>query len=231
MGLLAAGAILIALKEVFDFEFPALTGFFFALPFGMVLWGLLGIFNFPEPAAFFLGFLLPFVAFYLLYVGLIDAGEFKDRIVGRKGRVSVPLSLEKSGEVVVETEFGKQFLLAKPSEDQLKPLQKGDEVVVVDFVAPFALVQLAEFQNAMDAKMARPITKLSTVIKKLVRRTKLTSQECGICYGKIPKGEVSKCGYCASPFHKDHLSVWLENKPTCPVCRNTLEQEKIIVEA
>lgn len=222
--LIALGLILFLINEFAEMEVPYFVGFFFALPYCLFLWGLFGILRISEPMAFVAGFLIPLVLILILYFALSQNKEFRDLIIGQKGRITVKTDLESTGEVVVETEWGRQFLLAKPSDNQLKPLLKGDEVVVVDFEPPYAFVEKPSGgNNTVSAKRKRfKLPTLKSLLKGGFFKNRLSDQVCGICYGQIARSSLTFCPHCQTPFHQDHIQSWISAKGQCPVCRNSL---------
>ena len=43
---------------------------------------------------------------------------------------------------------------------------------------------------------------------------------CAICYRIIEVQEVSKCPNCNTNFHKDCISIYVEEYRRCPICSN-----------
>ncbi len=226
--LIIAGIGFFLLNEFADMEIPFFVGFFFGLPYALVLWGVFGILQISEPKAFVAGFLIPMGLFLLVYRALITNKEFSDLIIGNTGKISVKTDLQTTGEVIVDTEWGRQFLLAKPSENQLKPLNKGDTVIIKDFNPPYAYVEKVDISSATTPapkkRKAKPTVRW--VFRKLFTRKKMTDHVCDICYGKIPVGNLEFCPFCGSSFHKDHFDAWVSARGSCPVCRSEIKNSK-----
>ncbi|RMG35129.1 MAG: hypothetical protein D6732_09865 [Methanobacteriota archaeon] len=224
ISLIVIGFILFLVNEFADMEVPFLVGFFFALPYCLFLWGVFGLLiGLGEPTSFLTGFLIPFVLIILMYFAFVQNKDYRDLIIGQKGRITVKTDLESTGEVVVETDWGRQFLLAKPSDKQLKPLVKGDEVIVVEFDPPFAYVEKVSESHDSSLQPRKRRIRVPTfrgMLRNLVWANKSTGQTCGICYGQISKAKLTTCPHCQTPFHKDHFESWISAKGQCPVCRN-----------
>ena len=56
--------------------------------------------------------------------------------------------------------------------------------------------------------------------------TEIIKEHCAICHNPVKAGRSHKCKNCATPFHKNCLLTWIQNRDVgerfCPVCHGNL---------
>lgn len=51
---------------------------------------------------------------------------------------------------------------------------------------------------------------------------------CVICRGEIKtEAEQVRCSRCKTKFHKKHLTIWLQEEKTCPICRRWISVDYV----
>jgi hypothetical protein len=86
---------------------------------------------------------------------------------------------------------------------------------------------LLSFQERIAVE-AESTTEFQEWLKDLPER--IENERCIVCFGKWEKtDELVVCKHCQSGGHKDHLEKWILNQNSCPLCRQGLNKNDLIV--
>ena len=81
--------------------------------------------------------------------------------------------------------------------------------------------------NLTEILISRLTKRIDHPDKKKEKKEVSIDNDCSICFEEI-KNSISQCGTCKKHFHDECISMWLQRKKNCPLCRGSWSIKKVV---
>ncbi|MDH5644693.1 MAG: hypothetical protein OEZ01_01730, partial [Candidatus Heimdallarchaeota archaeon] len=188
-------------------------------PIFLFVWGILGYNNTESINAFIIGLIVSGLL-GIIFLQINDPKDIYDQSIGKIAIVDIPINPGKKGQIILETDNGREYFVAEGIDNEINTIPKWTKVVISHFNGVYA--QVYEFNS--NFKINKPSEKKSySKIIKFIRK-KSKDKFCMICFADIGILEnSSSCPQCNYNAHIEHLKAWLEIRNVCPNCKAILQ--------